>query len=278
VWQGHCDSFCVFSVFSFFFFFFPFFCVFSYVLKQSPNAFHLVSLKATDRTFTAVRTILQKHTSSVAIFDEEKKKFLGFVDVLDLSTLVFLLAFTDSIKGVLSGREPSAEEFSKKEIKVLAEQKLGDLINLSTRDPWVEVPFQASAVKVLESLVPKVSLYALFLFLFLSLFQFSSEKGARRVTVLDAGNAGIEGIVSQWDAVRWLQRQIVAKHYFPDTRFADIVPQAVREKQRSRVVVVQDSATAMDAFTKLAEEEVSGAAVVDAELRLLIVLLFFLLC
>jgi CBS domain-containing protein len=47
--------------------------------------------------------------------------------------------------------------------------------------------------------------------------------------------------------------------------FKDIVPNAVLQRQRSRVVVVSAGATAMEAFTKLTEEGVSGAGVVDEE-------------
>ncbi len=135
---------------------------------------------------------------------------------------------------------------------MLAKQTLSELANLSERDPWREVKFQASAVEVLEHLIPRVSCVNDGLpCLNPSFFQ-----AARRVTVRDAGNAGIEGIVSQWDAVRWLQRQITSRHYFQDTLFKDIVPNAIKERQRSRIVVVSDEATAMDAFTKLAEEVV----------------------
>jgi hypothetical protein len=143
-----------------------------------------VSLKSTDRLFVAVRAMLQNHTSSVAVFDDTKKSFLGFVDILDVATMIFLLAVTDSIKSVLSDNEPTWEQFTQKEVKVLAKQTLGELTNISERDPWRDVSFQATAVQVLENLIPKA---------------------ARRVTVRDAGNAGIEGIISQWDAVRWLQ-------------------------------------------------------------------------
>ena len=67
--------------------------------------------------------MLQKHTSSVAVFDENKKNFVGFVDVLDVATIVFLLAFTDSIKGVLGPVEPTYDDFSKKELQVPKNKK-----------------------------------------------------------------------------------------------------------------------------------------------------------
>ena len=38
--------------------------------------------------------MLQRHVSSVAVFDEKKANFRGFVDILDVATIVYMLNFT----------------------------------------------------------------------------------------------------------------------------------------------------------------------------------------
>jgi hypothetical protein len=176
-----------------------------------------VSLNTTDKLFRAVREMLQRHTSSVAVFDEEKRSFAGWVDVLDVASIVFLLAFANAIKSVLGAHEPTWEDFARTELQVLATQTMAEITNLSGRNPWREVALQASAVDVLQQLVPR---------------------SARRVCVRDAGNAGVAGVVSQWDAVCFIKRQITHKHWFAATRFLDIVPPAMRDARCGQKVCV----------------------------------------
>ena len=183
------------------------------ISKSSPTPFRLTSLKTSDRTWDAVKLMLQRHVSSVAVFDEKQANFRGFVDILDVATIVFMLNFSKGrmmlfpvvkfrlicwvssfpeLSGAL-GKEPSWNKFAETELKVLDKSTVEEMINVSGRDPWVDVKFQATASELLGSL--------------------AGGKGARRVAVRDAGNAGIEGIVSQWDAVRFLQRQITHAHW-----------------------------------------------------------------
>jgi hypothetical protein len=176
-----------------------------------------VSLNTTDKLFRAVREMLQRHTSSVAVFDEEKKNFTGWVDVLDVASIIFVLSYTNSVAAVLGDKEPAWKDFARKELHVLARQTMADFKNLSNRDPWREVAFQASAVDILQQLVPR---------------------SARRVCVRDAGNAGVAGIVSQWDAMCFLKRQITHKHWFATIRFLDIVPPSMRDARYGQKVRV----------------------------------------
>ena len=197
--------------------------------------------------------MLQQRVSSVAVFNQATSSFAGFVDVLDVSSLVFLLNLASALAPALASDAPDWDSFGRTELKVLASQKLGDIANLSQRDPFVEIGFHAPVRALLEKLTP--------------------SGGARRVVIRDAGNVEIAGIVSQWDAVKWLQRVVTTNHLFPHTAFRHLVPAAVHAARHGRpVVTIAATATAMDAFTRLAEEGVSAAAVVDEEHRLVGVL------
>ena len=61
-----------------------------------------------------------------------------------------------------------------------------------------------------------------------------------------------------------MQRRIVTKNYFPQTKFCDIISDKCKEDHKHRKIVsVKDTASAMDAFSHMTERKVSGLAVVD---------------
>ena len=219
--------------------------------QSSPVNFHLASLKTTDRVWDAVRLMLTRHVSSVAVFNEEKNYFDGFVDVSDISTIIFMLNFAKELSGALAN-EPTWSKFAQTELKVLEKSTVAEMVNVSGRDPWQEVAFHATGRALLQCLVPRA---------------------ARRVAVKDAGNAGLEGVVSQWDAVRFLQRQLTHRHWFATTPFASIVPSSMQQSRISqKLISISESSSAFEAFTAITEQNVSGAAVVDSSGRLVGVL------
>lgn len=132
-------------------------------------------------------------------------------------------------------------EIPRRELQVLKTLKISELTNISERNAWVEVAGKQSVTETLKSL--------------------STTCAVRRVVVKDTGNAGYQGILSQFDALKWILRQVTNKQWFAQTRFLSIVPPNVHPS--NQVHSITCTASASDGFTKMAEVGVSGLAVVD---------------
>lgn len=61
-----------------------------------------------------MRTLLERHVSSVAIYDDGSKSFKGSVDVLDISRVAALLSLANAWTTSISGTPPTFDEFAAK--------------------------------------------------------------------------------------------------------------------------------------------------------------------
>jgi len=182
----------------------------------------------------------EKNILSVPVYDDETKRWLGLVDILDVLTIVVFMNDLKVVIDAVSHKAVDWYNFTEQELKVLQEESIQTIVNASERNPWCPV----SHLKPLNSLMDMLS----------------SDVNLHRVPIID-DNEEVIGIVTQAAVINYLYKHL---DKFPDTT-------AIKVKdyfKPSKVISVHSNNTALDAFKLMISEKVSGVAVVDPEDKL----------
>jgi CBS domain-containing protein len=202
--------------------------------------FQLISAKTSDSVLDVLKLLREKKITSVPVWDQDAKKWVGMVDMFDIMTV---MVFMSDIKGILDAvnhKEVDWYQFVANELKVVTEESIASICDASERNPWCEV----SRLKPLNSLMD----------------MFSKNVNIHRVPIVDDGGEVI-GLISQSKVINFLYKNV---EHFPDSA-------AVQVKDRfkpGKVVSIGIEKTAIDGYNLMATERVSGLAVVDGEGKL----------
>jgi CBS domain-containing protein len=200
-------------------------------IKDLKKSGSLVVLSEGASVQSAFETLNANQITAAAVYDLTQRKFLGFVDTLDLTVFV-VRVFSENF-------EKHPHLYDPKELQLRFQMPVKEVINASKRD--VFHPVESSQ-----------SLH----FLISNFLQYS----VHRVPVLENGK--MVGIVSQSDVIKFL-----SKH----TRsLTDTMTKTINELGMSdgNVISVRVDMTVMKAFSKILCNNITGLAVVDLNGRL----------
>jgi len=186
----------------------------------------LITLASTDSVQIAFELLNNKRITSAAVYDLNEKKFLGFVDTLDLCVFV-VSVFAENFD-----RHPHL--YDPKELQVRFNMPVREVINMSNRD--VFSPVEASE-----------SIY----FLISNFLQYA----VHRVPVMENGQ--IVGIVSQSDVVRFLFRNAKKLNNLMTKKISEL------KMGSGKVISIRNDCTLMKAFSKIITNNITGLAVVN---------------
>jgi CBS-domain-containing membrane protein len=181
----------------------------------------------------ALHSLADHGVLSAPVWDEEKKKYLGFIDVFDLMTLavgvdVLMHILPDSVI-----KKPRAEDLAFQKEMTLGEMMEGQ--PESAFNPWCPVEEGAKFKDVVKLLASK----------------------ARRVPVLSKTTGKVVQIISQSQVCQLLYERVKAGGVLSDTT------PATSGLGLKPVIAVKDTDQARDAFQLMVDKKVSSVAIVD---------------
>eukprot|EP00561_Arcocellulus_cornucervis_P011872 CAMPEP_0185802698 /NCGR_PEP_ID=MMETSP1322-20130828/2139_1 /TAXON_ID=265543 /ORGANISM="Minutocellus polymorphus, Strain RCC2270" /LENGTH=330 /DNA_ID=CAMNT_0028498469 /DNA_START=129 /DNA_END=1121 /DNA_ORIENTATION=- len=201
----------------------------------------VIELSSKTKPTDAAKTLWKHNILGAPVWDEEEKKYIGFFDQRDTVSSVV----------AASQEASSADDFTTKMVKALAELKIGGgkekLVDVSSddmtisylaaRNPFVSVSESCSLADVCAALV---------------------EKHCHRVPIVDQESGKCTNIISQSALVKYLARSV------PREDLEETLDEAGIAYQKD-VVSIVDTAEASEAFTLLDDKRLSGIAVVDED-------------
>jgi len=195
--------------------------------------FKLIFVHGNDSVLDVLKILTSKQILCVPVMDMAEKKFLGFVDILDVITLVVMLAKTKTILDGLK-QEVDWKAFLEREQEVFRSCLAKDIINASMRNPWCAV---------YEGL-PLLSLMDMF----------SKNTKLHRV-VFEDRNANMLGVISQSKVIEFLSKNLSR---FPAKKLKDFF-----HLNHNTVLSANLKDLAIEAYSQMCQCNVSGLAVVN---------------
>jgi len=188
---------------------------------------------ATDSAFHALGLLRKSNVLSAPVLDKECNEYIGFVDMVDLVQLI-VDEFTETeLQGesLLSLVEMS-DTFQKTRVK--------DIINLSSRDPFVPVQDGSSLFSVIEVM---------------------AKHKVHRVPLIDH-QGRVSNLITQSAIVSYLAMHLPELGPITEKTVAEFLP------GHKEVITVDINARAIEAFKSMVEHKVSAVGVVDEEGKL----------
>jgi len=189
-------------------------------LIQKGRSLYVVSKDATVEE--TLQVMARNGVVSVPVRDtEEDTAFNNFVDTSDI--LAFLASLCKDTNSLVQLK-----------VETFTNQKVGDIVNMSNKDPFISVPETESATKVLE------------------LF----SEGIHRVALKDA-EGHTTNVLSQIDLLRYVVNKM--------STIEELAKKSVKELGlvQSWVLQVRKTERAFACFKKMSENGVNGVSIVD---------------
>lgn len=205
-----------------------------------PKHFSLVYCKSEALVPDVLEVLTKFKLLSLPVYDSEQKKWLGFVDLLDLlEVIVFLSEAGELLDGFVSTKKKiNWEDILAQQASAVADGPIEEIVDLSGRNPWCAVTEETPLNSLLD--------------------MFGSEVGLHRVAIVDS-EANILGIISQFRIV-----QFVYEHR--DKFSSDRLEMKVGDWAAARnIVTVPQFTPVIEAYERLLKEKVSAVAIVDEE-------------
>jgi len=193
----------------------------------------LIKLAPRDTVSSAFQVLSKRGITAIAIYDEQKDIFLGFVDTIDLAVFV--------VQVFLDNHAKHPHLYDPKELDQRFQLPLQEVINASRRN-------------VLKPIDKKENLS----FLIKNFVQFR----VHRVPVSDEGR--IIGIVSQSDIVKYLLFHKDLYKEFMIQKISDLLPNVAYKP----LVSIRYDHTLLQAFTTIISSGITGLPVTDLHGRL----------
>lgn len=187
------------------------------------EGFKLVCIDSEDNMIEALQGLKEYNIVSAPVWDSTRKRFLGFVDVLDIVCLILDKLPVDEIK---SGKNTNRHKMEQLHIK--------DATNISQRNPWCPVYIGKPLLSVMDMF---------------------SGGTIHRVPISDE-QGSIVSIISQAKVVEFLSGII---HKFGNAANKTVAECFAPKYVES----VNFDDTVIDAFTTIKDLKLSGLAVVD---------------
>jgi len=199
-------------------------------LRASDGHFHLEYVEDEDILLTLMEKMKKHNITSLPVRDTRTKKFLGIVDVLDLTTYAITKFSTLHRQAYESYQQ--MESFAKTKVKYL--------FDLSGRNKWITLNERRPFGELVKAL---------------------SDRHTHRVGIInDRGE--VVGLVSQSAVVRFFY----ANRRNLDEKFHVVLSEKVEDwyhVHQQRLFTINQNAHVYDAFRKIWELQVTGLAVVD---------------
>jgi len=195
-------------------------------VKEICKSHSIVTLDAKDPIGKAMEILAQRGITGAPVWDAESKKFIGFVDTLDLTMFISYLYYENF------QRHPHL--YDPKELSRRFALPVQDVINASKRDPFWTVDAGETVGFLINNFL---------------------KAGIHRVPVVENGN--VIGIVSQSDVVK-----LLAKNH---PNIASLANKKLYQLglDKHPVVTVKNDDSLIDAFNTILRNDISGLAVVD---------------
>lgn len=203
-----------------------------------PSDFKLVFVPSNAVVPDVIKVLIKNNISSVPVMDVATNQFTGLIDMIDLLTLVVATAEAKELVDVLCRKEVDWNTFIQTELQVFRDQTIGEMINISERNPWAPVweGFPLSSL----------------------LDMFSKNVNLHRVPIID-GDGNVVGLVSQSRVIEFLHKHM---DKFPG---AALTVDSFWKPGNQPLVSVLDNGTAIDAFKQMFDSRVSGLPVVNSD-------------
>eukprot|EP01118_Nematostelium_gracile_P017451 TRINITY_DN745_c0_g1_i1.p1 TRINITY_DN745_c0_g1~~TRINITY_DN745_c0_g1_i1.p1 ORF type:complete len:335 (-),score=75.45 TRINITY_DN745_c0_g1_i1:148-1152(-) len=203
--------------------------------------FKLISALKEDSVLDVLKLLRNNKITSVPIYDNVHKKWLGLVDTFDLMTVLVFMSDMKPLADMVNRKDTDWYKFFQSEQKLIAEEKITAIANSSDRNPWCPV----SRLMPLHSLMDILS----------------STTNLHRVPVVD-DQGEVIGLVSQSKVIQFLYKNV--------ERFPNATTAKVKNYLKPMdVFSITADKTALEAFQLMQSQKVNGLAVVDDEGKLI---------
>jgi len=197
------------------------------LIRNIKKVTQLSALQPNDTIQSAFGILARDQITALAVYNPAEKKFLGFVDTLDLAVFV-VRVFAENF-------DKHPHLYDPKELQLRFNMPVKEVINASSRDVFQPVEGSFSLNFLISNFL---------------------QYGVHRVPVMENGN--IVGIVSQSDVLKFL-----FKH---TSNLTDIMTKRLAELglHEGKVISISNEQTLMKAFSKILTNNITGLAVVDS--------------
>jgi CBS domain-containing protein len=202
-------------------------------VEELPKVDTIHHVLATDSASTALKLLTKYNVLSAPVLDKERNQYIGFVDMVDLAAFIVDIYTETDIMGenFLSLLE-QGERFITTKVK--------DLINLSSRNPFVPVREGSSLYSVIELL---------------------AKHKVHRVPVIDL-QGRVSNLLTQSSVLSYLAAHL--------DKLGSVTEQTVAELLLGHkdVITIGVNGRAIDAFKIMTDRGISAVGVVDEEGKL----------
>lgn len=198
----------------------------------------IVFINSTETTSMALTLLRDNNISSLLVLDKPNKKYLGFVDILDiLSLVIFFAKDLSQLIDELSQSKVDWKLYLEQELKGFKECPVNEMVNASQRNEYCPV-FEGAPFHSLVDM-------------------FSKNVDLHRVALVD-GDGDVQSMITQSRFVEYVMENVSD---IPE----EVLNKQVKdlEKYPREVYRVKNTASAVDGFKDIIEKKVSGLAVVD---------------
>jgi len=199
--------------------------------------FHLIFSYKTDKILDTLKLLKEKNISSVPVYDQEKKRFVGIVDVFDLLVVLIFMNDLKSLFQMMNHKEVDWYSFIESEMALLKNESIESIINSSQRNPWCPVSRLAPLHSLMDMLSKDVDLH--------------------RVPVVD-DDGKVISLITQSKIINFLYQNI---DRYPDTAAIKIKDSFVP----TEVVSVPPDCKAIEGYQLMLKAKVSGIAIVGED-------------
>jgi len=187
-----------------------------------------------------LKTLLENKILSVPVWDDEEKRFIGFVDVIDLLSIVITFTEFKEFATLFSSQTVSWDDWISQENDVFANGTAYDASgDFTRRNPWKEVK-ENSELK--------------------TLFETMGDRKVHRVAVFNSDHSSLLAVLSQSKLITFLADTILTKyHDLASLKITDLI------HIENNVIKVKDDSSVIGAYKTMLEHGVSGVPIVDKD-------------
>jgi len=205
-----------------------------------PN-FQLIDANSGDNVIEVLKLLTSKNIFCVPVRSSKESEYIGFVDIVDL---VNFITFLTDMKGFSRHYEDGLRAdkidwftYLSKELNVLGETTIADIIEESAGNSWLTVKCDEPLSTIME--------------------RFSNGVSHHRIPV--ANNKDIVGIITQSRVINFLSKQLPKVPHIANRTLRDWYT----NNESEPVPCINSKEKAVNAFRTMVDKRVSGLAVVN---------------
>lgn len=193
-----------------------------------PNNQEIVCLNSDTKASQCLQTLIEKKIHSAPVIDVETQKYLGFLDLVDIVALFVKIYKETEMKDIDFYEKVTTQNNS------FEKETAASLVDLSQRNPFIPLEKDITIMKAIELM---------------------GEKRIQRIPIME--NEKIVNILSQSTMIEWLEKN---KSLYDCSKTIGELGLGIHQ-----VYSVELSQKAIEAFTLMAEHQVSAVALLDED-------------